>query len=66
VSPLLKICDIVAGHIKGHRVERIILTGGTCCLPGSSSFEVPLLSLRFFQCVCCEIILMTISDFTIE
>jgi len=31
---LLKICDIVAGHIKGHRVERIILTGGTCCLPG--------------------------------
>ena len=31
---LLRICDIVAGHIKGHNVERIILTGGTCCLPG--------------------------------
>ena len=31
---LLRICDIVAGHIKGHTVERIILTGGTCCLPG--------------------------------
>jgi ethanolamine utilization protein EutJ len=31
---LLKICDIVAGHIKGHTVDRIILTGGTCCLPG--------------------------------
>jgi ethanolamine utilization protein EutJ len=31
---LLRICDIVAGHIKGHAVERIILTGGTCCLPG--------------------------------
>ncbi len=31
---LLKICDIVAGHIKGHDVEFIILTGGTCLLPG--------------------------------
>ena len=31
---LLRICDIVAGHIKGHTVDRIILTGGTCCLPG--------------------------------
>ncbi len=31
---LLRICDIVAGHIKGHIVDRIILTGGTCCLPG--------------------------------
>jgi ethanolamine utilization protein EutJ len=27
-------CDIVAGHIKGHRVDRLVLTGGTCCLPG--------------------------------
>jgi ethanolamine utilization protein EutJ len=27
-------CDIVAGHIKGHRVERLVLTGGTCCLLG--------------------------------
>jgi ethanolamine utilization protein EutJ len=31
---LQRMCDIVAGHIKGHRVERIVLTGGTCCLPG--------------------------------
>ena len=29
-----RIADIVAAHIHGHRVERIILTGGTCCLPG--------------------------------
>jgi len=34
---LQRMCDIVAGHIKGHRVERIILTGGTCCLPGVDS-----------------------------
>jgi ethanolamine utilization protein EutJ len=31
---LLRMSDIVAGHIKGRRVERIVLTGGTCCLPG--------------------------------
>lgn len=31
---ILRICDIVANHIKGHTVERLILTGGTCCLPG--------------------------------
>jgi ethanolamine utilization protein EutJ len=31
---LQRMCDIVAGHIRGHRVERIVLTGGTCCLPG--------------------------------
>jgi ethanolamine utilization protein EutJ len=31
---LLRMGDIVAGHIKGRRVERIVLTGGTCCLPG--------------------------------
>jgi ethanolamine utilization protein EutJ len=31
---LQRISDIVAGHIRGHAVERIILTGGTCCLPG--------------------------------
>ena len=31
---LLRMCDIVAGHIKGRRVERLVLTGGTCCLPG--------------------------------
>jgi len=30
---LQRMCDIVAGHIKGRRVERIVLTGGTCCLP---------------------------------
>jgi ethanolamine utilization protein EutJ len=31
---LLRMCDIVAGHIKGRRVQRVVLTGGTCCLPG--------------------------------
>lgn len=31
---LQRMCDIVAGHIKGRGVERLILTGGTCCLPG--------------------------------
>ncbi|MBI9084391.1 MAG: ethanolamine utilization protein EutJ [Desulfobacterales bacterium] len=31
---LQRISDIVARHIKGHAVEKIILTGGTCCLPG--------------------------------
>lgn len=29
-----RIADIVAGHIRGHGVERIILSGGTCCLKG--------------------------------
>jgi ethanolamine utilization protein EutJ len=31
---LQRMSDIVAGHIKGHAVDRLILTGGTCCLPG--------------------------------
>ena len=31
---LQRMCDIVSGHIRGRRVERIVLTGGTCCLPG--------------------------------
>lgn len=31
---LQRISDIVAGHIKGHAVDHIVLTGGTCCLPG--------------------------------
>ncbi len=34
---LQRMCDIVAGHIKGHPVDRLILTGGTCCLPGVGS-----------------------------
>lgn len=32
---LQRISDIVARHIRGHAVERIILTGGTFCLPGA-------------------------------
>jgi len=28
------ICDIVLRHIKGHDVETLIFSGGTCCLPG--------------------------------
>jgi ethanolamine utilization protein EutJ len=31
---LQRMSDIVAGHIKGRAVDRLILTGGTCCLPG--------------------------------
>ena len=35
VKPTIqKIGDIVAGHIHGHDVQRIILSGGTCCLVG--------------------------------
>jgi ethanolamine utilization protein EutJ len=33
---LQRISDIVAGHIRGHAVNRILLTGGTCCLPGAA------------------------------
>lgn len=29
-----RIGDIVGRHIRGHDVERIILSGGTCCLDG--------------------------------
>jgi len=29
-----RICDIVAGHIKIHRVDQFIFSGGTCSLPG--------------------------------
>ncbi|SHG25232.1 ethanolamine utilization protein EutJ [Desulfacinum infernum DSM 9756] len=31
---LQRICDIVANHIAGRDVRRIILSGGTCCLEG--------------------------------
>ncbi|MBC7359231.1 MAG: ethanolamine utilization protein EutJ [Desulfacinum sp.] len=31
---LQRICDIVSGHIAGHGVQEIILSGGTCCLEG--------------------------------
>ena len=31
---LERISDIVAKHIQGRKVERIYLTGGTCCLSG--------------------------------
>ncbi len=31
---LQRMADIVARHITGLGVEQIILTGGTCCLPG--------------------------------
>jgi len=29
-----RICDIVAGHIKGYPVDTLIFSGGTCSLPG--------------------------------
>lgn len=31
---LERVSDIVASHIQGKEVESIILSGGTCCLPG--------------------------------
>jgi ethanolamine utilization protein EutJ len=31
---LQRISDSVARHIEGQTVEQIILSGGTCCLPG--------------------------------
>ncbi len=34
---LQRISDIVAAHIAGHRVERLILSGGTCALPGAGA-----------------------------
>ena len=29
-----KMTDIVQGHIQNYKVDRIFLTGGTCCFPG--------------------------------
>ncbi|WP_041278111.1 ethanolamine utilization protein EutJ [Desulfotalea psychrophila] len=35
VRPTLeRVTDIVADHIRGQEVETILLSGGTCCLPG--------------------------------
>ena len=31
---LQRVSDIVAKHIEGYKVDELILTGGTCCLPG--------------------------------
>ncbi len=31
---LERMSDLVARHIQGHQVARVILTGGTCCLKG--------------------------------
>jgi ethanolamine utilization protein EutJ len=31
---LEKVSDIVTAHIAGHEVKELIITGGTCCLPG--------------------------------
>lgn len=31
-----RIGDIVARHLRGHSVGRIVLSGGACCLPGAS------------------------------
>jgi ethanolamine utilization protein EutJ len=42
---LQRISDIVARHIDGHGVDQIILTGGTCCLPGIDDIFVQELGL---------------------
>lgn len=42
---LQRISDIVASHIEGHTVDQIILTGGTCCLPGVDDVFVQELGL---------------------
>lgn len=35
VKPVIeKMAAIVQQHIRGHRVEDVVLVGGTCCLPG--------------------------------
>ncbi len=31
---LQRICDIVAKHMKKHDVDKVVLSGGTCCLNG--------------------------------
>ena len=31
---LERVSDIVAAHMKGYEVDSILLSGGTCCLPG--------------------------------
>lgn len=34
VKPVFhRICDIVSGHIQHYPVDRLIFSGGTCCLP---------------------------------
>ena len=43
---LQRISDIVANHIKGHQVERIVLSGGTCLLPGADQVFAQELGLR--------------------
>lgn len=43
---LQRISDIVAGHIKGRRVERIILSGGTFLLPGADQVFAQELGLQ--------------------
>lgn len=37
VRPTLqRIADIVGNHIRGHGVQHVILSGGTCCLSGAA------------------------------
>jgi ethanolamine utilization protein EutJ len=64
---LQRMCDIVAGHIKGHRVDRLVLTGGTCCLPGVEAVFTEELRLPI-QLPCQPLLLtpLSIASLTIE
>jgi len=58
VRPTLeRVGDIVARHIRGYDVERIILSGGTCCLPGAA--EVLAAELGLPVTLPCEPLLLT-------
>lgn len=42
---LERMCEIVAGHIRGHDVRELLLTGGTCCLAGVDGVFAEVLGL---------------------
>ena len=58
VRPTLqRIADIVARHIRGHQVSRLMLTGGSMLLPGASSVIAAELGLPVL--LPCQPLLMT-------
>jgi len=46
---LQRICDIVSGHIEGFPIDQVLITGGTCCLPGIESVIESELNLKVFR-----------------